>query len=129
MSSKRLVNLACRIYQVGKSRVKINPDQVKFKMAEVTTREGLKHAVEIGDIIILPRGGVSRHKPESISIKPKTIRMQRVRRLRALLRTVREQTPKEQLTAKSYHRIYKAITLGILMSKAKLLRAVAEKIE
>jgi ribosomal protein L19E len=129
VSSNRLSDLACRVYQVGKSRVKINPDCVKFKTSEVTSRAGLRHAVLTGDVVILPKGGVSRHKTEKLVVSPKTIRMQRVRRLRALLKSTREKTLQAGLSSKSYHRIYKAISLGILMSKAKLLRAVAQKTE
>jgi ribosomal protein L19E len=117
-----LVDLVCRVFGIGKDRVKINPNSTTFKPKQIRSRADVRNAVESGNIVLLPKNGVSRHKPVVATVGPRQIRLSRVRTLRKILKT-----KKDTLESKSYRRIYKAIKQGILLNKYRLVKEIESK--
>ncbi len=117
-----LVSLVCRVYGVGGDRIKINPDLTNFRPKQIKSRADVRSAVEAGNIVILPKKGVSRHRPVVTTVCSRSIRLSRVRSLRRILKQ-----KKTTLESKPYRRIYKAIKQGILLNKYRLIKEIDSK--
>ena len=102
--------------------MKVNPDLSNWKPNEVKSRADVRSAVEAGNVIILPKKGVSRHRPVVTTVRARSVRLSRVRTLRQILKQ-----KKPALDSKPYRRIYKAIKQGILLNKYRLVKEIDSK--
>ena len=115
MTSK-LKNLTSRIFKVGTTRIKINPELKCDKQEEPYTRNKVRKLVKEKQILIIPSKGVTRRNESKIPRETeKEIRIKRVRLLRKILI---ERKP--ILGTFNWKKIYLKISNGSILTKKQL---------
>jgi len=129
--------LASEILGVGISRIRIDPARVD-EIAQAITREDIKKLIEEGAIWVKPihgiagysskirrlkrkrghrRGHGKREGPKGARIDPKTVWVNRIRKIRRFLRYLRD---KNVIDRKTYRRLYILAKGGYFSSLAAL---------